>query len=126
MRAKSRMARMASSLPGIGKSIRSGSQLVSTMPTIGMPRRLASATAIFSFFVSTMKSSPAAAFISLMPAKCFSSLRALASSRRETSFLVSFSKVPSSAIRSRSCRRLMLILIVLKLVSMPPSQRSVT
>ena len=35
--------RMASSLPGITKSIRSGSQLVSVMATIGMPslRRLA-------------------------------------------------------------------------------------
>src|SRR5262249_31309854 len=57
MRAKSAMARIASSLPGIGYWIASGSQLVSTMPTMGMPRRFASATAIFSFFVSTTKRS---------------------------------------------------------------------
>src|SRR5262249_39412117 len=68
MRAKSAMARMASSLPGIGYWIASGSQFVSTMPTMGMPRRLASATAIFSFLVSTTNMSLGSAFISLMPA----------------------------------------------------------
>ena len=40
------MARMASSLPAIGKLINSGSALVSTIATVGIFRRLASATAM--------------------------------------------------------------------------------
>ena len=44
--------RMASSLPGITKSMTSGSQLVSTTAITGMPRRFASVTAMCSFLVS--------------------------------------------------------------------------
>ena len=46
------MARSASSLPGMTQSTRSGSQLVSTMATTGMPMRRASRTAITSEFGS--------------------------------------------------------------------------
>ena len=47
-------ARIASSLPGIGKSTRSGSQLESRMPMIGMRSLRASSTARCSLFVSTI------------------------------------------------------------------------
>ena len=46
---------MASSLPGITYSMTSGSQLVSTTATTGMPSRLASVTAMCSFLVSITK-----------------------------------------------------------------------
>ena len=46
--------RMASSLPGMTYWMTSGSQLVSTTATIGMPSLLASVTAMCSFFVSRM------------------------------------------------------------------------
>ncbi len=46
--------RIASSLPGIGKSTSSGSQLVSRIAMIGMPSFLASSTARCSFLVSTI------------------------------------------------------------------------
>ena len=49
------IARTASSLPGNGKSIPTGSQLVSTKANVLMPRIFASARAIFSFCVSIMK-----------------------------------------------------------------------
>ena len=47
--------RIASSLPGIGKSTSSGSQLVSRMPMIGMRSLRASSTARCSFLVSTIQ-----------------------------------------------------------------------
>src|ERR1035441_5460281 len=50
--ANRRMARSASSLPGITQSTSSGSQLVSTMATTGIPRRRASFTAIASLLRS--------------------------------------------------------------------------
>ena len=99
--------------------------MVSTTPTIGIPRRAASATAISSFLVSTTNTSEGGPGISLIPANTNCS-RSRSRVSRETSFLDSFSKVPSVAMRSRSCRRLMLVRMVLKLVSIPPSQRSVT
>src|ERR1035438_5901475 len=49
---KRRMARSASSLPGITKSTTVGSQLVSTTATTGMPSLRASFTAIASLFRS--------------------------------------------------------------------------
>ena len=49
--------RIASSLPAIGTVIRSGSALVSTIATTGMPSLFASVTAIFSFLESTTNSS---------------------------------------------------------------------
>jgi hypothetical protein len=45
-------------LPGIGTVMTSGSALVSTMATTGIPSLLASRTAIRSFFASTTKSAP--------------------------------------------------------------------
>src|SRR5439155_9391591 len=54
----SETARIASSLPGIGTVISSGSAFVSTMATTGMPSLFASATAMRSFFESTMNSAP--------------------------------------------------------------------
>ncbi len=62
-------ARIASSLPGIGTVITSGSALVSTMATTGIPSLLASATAIFSFLASTTKSAPGSRFMFLMPSR---------------------------------------------------------
>ena len=59
--------RIASSLPAIGTVMRSGSAFVSTIATIGMPSLFASATAIFSFFESTMNSEPGQAAHVLMP-----------------------------------------------------------
>ena len=61
--------RMASSLPGTGTVITSGSALVSTMATTGMPSLLASATAIFSFLASTTKRAPGRRPIPLMPSR---------------------------------------------------------
>ena len=54
-RASSELARMASSLPGIGYCTSSGSTLVSTTATTGMPSLLASVTAMRSFLVSSTK-----------------------------------------------------------------------
>src|SRR6266545_1071239 len=66
-------ARMASSLPGIGTLIRSGSAFVSTIATTGIPSLLASATAMRSFFASTTNSAPGSRPMFLMPARFFSS-----------------------------------------------------
>src|ERR1017187_6870102 len=64
-----RIARSASSLPGITKSTTVGSQLVSTTATTGMPSLRASLTAIASLFESTMKSASGSRFMVLMPAR---------------------------------------------------------
>ncbi len=64
---KRRMARRASSLPGMTQSTSSGSQLVSTMATTGMPRRRASLTAMASLFESMRKVTSGRPGISLMP-----------------------------------------------------------
>ena len=61
--------RMASSLPGTGTVMTSGSALVSTMATTGMPSLLASATAIFSFFASTTKRAPGSRDIIFTPSR---------------------------------------------------------
>src|SRR6185503_2210160 len=52
-RVSSAAERIASSLPGIGKSTSSGSQLVSSTAITGMPSLRASSTAMCSFLVST-------------------------------------------------------------------------
>ena len=119
------MARMASSFPGMGKSIPSGLQLVSTMAIMGIPILLASATAIASFLVSMINTAPGISFISLIPPRFFSSFaRSLFSF--ETSFFVRLSKVPSTSILSIFFSRITDFLIVVKLVSMPPSHRLLT
>ena len=63
----SRTERMASSLAGMTQSMRSGSQFVSVMATIGISRRRASATAIASRCGSTMKTAPGSRRILRMP-----------------------------------------------------------
>ena len=63
--------------------------------------------------------------MSLMPQKTFSSFWRSRSSLAP-SFLLRVARVPSSAMRSRSLSRATLPRMVLKLVSIPPSQRSVT
>ena len=54
-RVSSSAERIASSLPGIGKSTSSGSQLVSSTAITGMPSLRASSTAMCSFLVSTIQ-----------------------------------------------------------------------
>ena len=65
--------RMASSLPGIGKSTSSGSQLVSRIATIGMLSLRASATAMCSFLVSTIHTALGTRAMSRMPPRVRSS-----------------------------------------------------
>ena len=65
---------VAYTFAGIGKSTSSGSQLVSTVATTGMPNFLASAIAIFSFLGSTTKRAPGILGISLIPPRYFSNL----------------------------------------------------
>ena len=125
--AKSRMARSASSLPGMSTSTSSGSQLVSTTPITGIPSLRASATAIASLRVSITKTASGTLFMPLMPERFFSSLpRSL--SRWASSFLVSRSRCGPAAgsIISSSFRRSRLLRMVTKFVSRPPSQRSLT
>jgi len=102
-----------------------GEQLVSTTATTGIPSLLASASAIFSWPTSIMNRMSGRAVMSLIPPRLFSSFSISRRSCR-TSFLFSSSKLPSSDWVSRSLRRLMDCFTVLKLVSIPPSQRWVT
>ena len=125
--ANSRMARRASSLPGITQSTSSGSQLVSTMATTGMPSRCASFTAIASLFESITKSTSGKPGMSLMPDRfCSRCLRSR--SRRMASFFGRPAYPPASgdAMASSSFSRLMDFWTVAMLVSKPPSQRWLT
>ena len=70
---KSRIALMASSLPGMMWSIMSGSQFVSTMATTGMRSLRASATAMCSFFGSITKMAWGSPLMDLIPERTFSS-----------------------------------------------------
>ena len=119
-------ARRASSLPGIGKSTTSGSQLVSRMPTTGIPSLRASPTAMCSLLVSTTQIAAGSLDMSRMPESTNSSF---SFSRRiiNSSFLVrpeaaTLSKSIWSSSRMRATR----LATVEKLVSMPPSQRWLT
>ena len=56
------------------KSMPSGLEFVSTIPNTGMPRRLASLTAMFSFITSTTKSAEGRRLRSAMLPRFFSSL----------------------------------------------------
>ena len=117
-----RMARMASSFPGMTKSISSGSQLVSTMATMGIPSLRASATAMRSFRGSMMTPCQAASSCSGSRPK----------SGRDAPFPCGVRALPSWG-RGRTSRRSpsssswwsrwIRIRIVWKLVSMPPSHR---
>ena len=75
--------------------------------------------------VSMMNTTPGRSFISLMPPRFFSS-RVFSLLSWATSFLVRFSKVPSTSIFSIFLSRSSDFLMVAKLVSMPPSQRLFT
>ena len=120
--ANSRMARSASSLPGITKSMRSGSQSVSTMAMIGIPSLRASWTAIISFFGSTMQTASGSRSIFSIPARVFSRRRRRLSSR-DQALLENRLKSALSMISRSSSSRATLFRIVAKLVSRPPSQR---
>ncbi len=102
----------------------SGEQFVSTIATIGIPSLRASLTAISSWPTSMMKTASGRESMSLMPpsARC-----SLSRSRESvsSSFFVN-SRPPASAIPSSSFRRRIDCRIVLKFVSMPPSQRWLT
>ena len=118
-------ALMASSLPGITYWITSGSQLVSTTATIGSPSLLASVTAMCSFLVSITNRASGRLPRVRMPPRLrwsFSSSRLWCSA----SFLGMASKSPTSRMRSSSVILATRELIVWKLVSIPPSQRSFT
>jgi hypothetical protein len=67
-------ARIASSLPGITKSIPSGSQLVSTSPMMGILRRCASRTAIASVLRSITKIAAGVPFMFFTPPRFARSL----------------------------------------------------
>src|SRR3954454_983685 len=125
-RVSSPTARIASSLPGIGKSTSSGSQLESRMPMIGIRSLRASSTARCSLLVSTIHTADGVRVMSRMPPSVLSSLicsRFICSS----SFLVRLLPATSSkSISSSSLRRLIRWCTVWKFVSMPPSQRWLT
>ena len=117
--------RIASSLPGIGTEMMSGSAFVSTIATTGMPSLFASAMAMRSFFASTTNIAPGSRAMCLMPSRLrFSFCRSR--SKCNCSFLVKNSNVPSSCPCSSSFSRRIWRLMVWKFVSVPPSHRSVT
>src|SRR5690606_9940240 len=95
-------ARIASSFPAMTYSTGSGSELESTRAMIGIPRRVASATAVASVFTSMMKTASGKRCMSAMPPRFCSSL---ASSRRSErrSFLGRLFISPDSS-RRRSSR----------------------
>ena len=103
----------------------SGSQLVSTTATTGMPRMFASLTAMYSCFGSITKSASGSSSISLMPVRFFSSF-SFSRSSRSRSFLVRFSLSSCARIASISFKRWIDLRIVEKLVSVPPSHRVFT
>src|SRR4029079_18994082 len=118
--------RMLSSLPGIGKSTTSGSQSVSINATVAIPSFWASLTAFFSFFGSTITRHSGKRFIVRMPSRLrnilrYSRLRDDCIFFEYVSHLASWPLGPSS-----SSRRVSRLRIVRKLVSVPPSQRSLT
>ena len=113
---------MASSLPAIGYSIFSGSQFVSTMAMIGIFRRLASATAISSRSVSMTTSASGSLSMFTIPSRLW---RSLAPSRRmaAASALLIFANAGVFSEAWISFRRATLFRMVVRLVSVPPSQR---
>ena len=116
---------MASSLPGIGYWTTSGSTLVSTTAMTGIPSLLASVTAMCSFFVSSTKTASGCLSRPRMPPRFFCSF---SSSRLSSSasFFGIASNSPDACMRSYSSILPTRLEIVSKLVSMPPSQRSLT
>ena len=99
-----------------------GSELVSTSPITGMPRRLASDTAISSFFVSTTKTAAGKSFTSSIPSK-FRFMRLIWRRIAASSLPGSFSSSPSWSILRNLRYFASELLMVVKLVSPPPIQR---
>ena len=116
---------MASSLPGIGISMSTGSEFESTTAAIGIPSFLASRMAISSLLVSITTNMSGRPPISLIPPSARSSLL-----RWRVSLSSSFLVMPplSSELNcvSRSRRVLIDWEIVFQLVNMPPNQRWLT
>ncbi len=121
-RAISSPERIASSLPGMTYWMRSGSQLVSTTATIGMPSLLASVTAMSSFFVSRMNTASGSFSRLRMPLR-FRSSFVSSRPRRSASFLGMISNSPESRMRWYSFILPTRLCMVSKFVSIPPSQR---
>lgn len=117
-----RMDLTASSLPGIAKSASEGSVLVSTIAITGIPRRLASATAIYSFLISITKSACGVVFISSIPSK-LRCIRSISRRMTATSFLYILSNEPSVSIAKNFLYLFRLFVMVEKLVNVPPNQR---
>ena len=113
---------MASSLPGMTYCTRSGSQLVSTTATTGMPSLLASATARCSFLVSRTNTASGRRPMLRMPDRLRSSFSS-SRPRMSASFFGMASNSPESRMRWYSCILATRLAMVSKLVSMPPSQR---
>ena len=115
----------ASSFAGIAWPTLFGSPFVSTIAKVGMPKRLASATAMCSFTTSIIKIAAGSRVRSAIePRLCSSFARSRES--MSFSFLERLSKVPSIAILSILPILRTALRIVAKLVSIPPGQRSVT
>ena len=92
----------------------------------GRPSLRASSTARCSFFVSTIQTAEGTRCIERIPPSVFSSL-IFSRWRMRSSFFVRPEPATSSkSISSSSFRRVSRLEIVLKLVSMPPSQRWLT
>ena len=98
---------------------------MSTTATMGMPSLFASVTAMCSFFVSMTKTVSGRRSRSRMPPRL---RRSFSSSRRcfRASFLGMASKSPARSIASYSRSLPVRDEMVVKLVSIPPSQRSFT
>ena len=86
---------VASSFPGITKSIPSGSQFVSQIAKTGMFNLFASLTALYSTVGSTTIKALGIFLISLIPSRFLASL-SFSLFKAITSFLGSFSQEPSS------------------------------
>ena len=114
--------RMASSFPGIGYWTRSGSQLVSTTAMIGIPILLASETAMCSFLMSMMNTASGSRDMSRIPPRLRSSFSS-SLVRMSASFLGMASKSPDERMRSYSVIFFTRPAMVVKFVSIPPSQR---
>ena len=103
----------------------SGSQLVSTTATIGMPILLASLTAMASRQMSKTTMAPGICDMFAMPSR-FRSRRDSSLRSRETSFWGSVSNMPFFFISWMARIRLTLVAMFRLLVSVPPSHRLVT
>ena len=119
------IARMASSLHGMRWSMFSGLQLVSTNATIGIFLRLASCTAVSSRLISTTKIMSGTPLMWRIPLK-WMSRRLILRSTISPSFFTSRSISPESRSFSSCSSSIMRWRMVIQLVSVPGSQRSIT